>query len=47
VTPFFGGELVGSMAIPRFDEHFDTEAGELTEPKLRALFEKTLASLAD
>ena len=45
VTPFFGGEVVGSLAIPRFDEHFDRVAGELIEPDLRARFEGILASL--
>ncbi len=45
VTPFFGGEVVGSLAIPRFDEHFDSVAGELVEPDLRARFEEILAAL--
>ena len=47
VTPFFGGEVVGSLAIPRFDEHFDSAAGELVEPHLRARFEEILAALGE
>lgn len=39
--PFFGAELRGSLAVPRFHTVFDRDAGRLTDPelddKLRAL----------
>jgi len=47
VAPFFGAELVGSLSIPSFGDNFDADAGELTEPELRAHFEKILGALAD
>ena len=47
VAPFFGAELVGSLSIPSFGDNFDTDAGELTEPELRAHFEKILGALAN
>jgi NAD(P)H-dependent FMN reductase len=45
-APFFGADLVGSLGIPTFGENFDSERGELTDPELRAHFEKILGALA-
>ena len=45
-APFFGADLVGSLGIPAFDENFDPDAGELSDPDLRARFEKTLGALS-
>jgi NAD(P)H-dependent FMN reductase len=43
---FFGADLVGSLGIPTFGESFDAEAGGITDPELRARFEKILGALA-
>ena len=32
--PRFGGEVRGSLSVPRFYDNFDTEAGRLTDPEL-------------
>jgi hypothetical protein len=45
-APFFGADLVGSLSIPSFGANFDADAGEITEPELRAQFEKILSELA-
>jgi len=45
-APFFKADLVGTLSIPSFGENFDTEAGEISNPELRAEFEKILAALA-
>ncbi len=46
VAPFFGAELVGSLAIPSFGENFDQESGSIADPELRAEFERILEELA-
>ncbi len=46
-APFFGAELVGSLSIPSFGQNFDSDTGEISEPELRAQFEKILRTLAD
>lgn len=45
-APFFGADLVGSLAIPSFHDNFDVESGEIADPELRAEFEKVLGALA-
>ena len=45
-APFFGADLVGSLGIPTFSDNYDADAGELSDPDLRARFEKTLGALA-
>jgi NAD(P)H-dependent FMN reductase len=45
-APFFGAELVGSLGVPSFGANFDAATGELTDPELRASFDKTLGALA-
>lgn len=46
-APFFGAKLVGSLGLGNFHTNFDVEKGELTNPELRAEFEKVLRTLAD
>ena len=45
-APFFGADLVGSLGIPTFGDNFNSDADELSNPELRARFEKTLGALA-
>jgi hypothetical protein len=35
------------LSIPSFGENFDSDSGEISEPELRAQFEKILGALAD
>ena len=46
-APFFGADLVGSLSIPTFGETFDSENSEISDPDLRAQFEKVLGALAE
>lgn len=46
-APFFGADLVGSLGIGTFGDNFDTATSEITDPDLRARFEKTLGALAE
>ncbi len=43
---YFGNEVLASLAIPRFGENFDTEAGRLTDPDLDVQLREALATLA-
>ena len=45
-APFFGAELVGDLGIPAFGDNFDPDSNEISDPDLRAQFEKTLGALA-
>lgn len=45
VAPFFGADVVGSLSIPRFADHFDRDVGELTDPDLRSRFREILTDL--
>ncbi len=45
-APFFGADLVGSLSIPRFGDNFDTSTQTISNPELRAEFEKILGALA-
>lgn len=36
LTPWWGGQLVATFGLPRFNETFDAEAGELREAEQRA-----------
>ncbi|MEM9562577.1 MAG: NAD(P)H-dependent oxidoreductase [Actinomycetota bacterium] len=45
VAPFFAGEVVGSLVVPRFGENFDRENGELSNPELRDEFGRIVAAL--
>ena len=43
---YFGNEMLASLAVPRFGENFDTEAGRLTDPDLDVQLREALATLA-
>ncbi len=43
---YFGAQLVGSLAIPTFNETFDAEAGALADPELDNQLKELLAKLA-
>lgn len=43
---YFGNEVLASLAVPRFGENFDTEAGRLTDPDLDVQLREALATLA-
>ena len=47
VSPFFGAEVVGSLPIPKFADNFDTESGSISDPELRAEFERILDALTE
>ena len=44
-APFFGADLVGTLGVGRFSETFDSEAGELLDPELRAELDRLLTAL--
>lgn len=46
-APHFGADLRGSLAIPRFNDNFDTASGRLTNAELQAKLEATVAGLLD
>ena len=43
---YFGNEVLASLAIPRFGENFDTEAGVLSNSELDAELREALATLS-
>ncbi len=45
-APFFGADLVGSLSIPSFGDNVDAIVGSISDPELRARFEKVLGALA-
>ncbi len=45
VAPFFGGDVVGSLAIPSFADNFDTSSGQLSDPELRTAFAEVVSAL--
>ncbi len=44
-APFFGADLVGRLGVGRFSETFDSVAGELVDPELRAELDRLLVAL--
>lgn len=44
-APFYGGEVLASLAVPKFYENFDLAEGELTDPALIAGVEDALEPL--
>ena len=44
-APFFGANLVASLGVGSFFDTFDSEAGEIKDPELKAKFLEALASL--
>lgn len=45
--PRFGGEVRASVSVPSFEDNFDTEAGEISDPGIAAQIEKAVNSLFD
>ncbi|WP_449287053.1 NADPH-dependent FMN reductase [Marinobacter sp. PE14] len=45
-APFFDGRVAGSLSIPSFFDHFDTERGELTNRDLDKELDHVLSGLA-
>lgn len=43
---YFGNEVLASLAIPRFGQNFDNEAGTLSDPDLDAQLREALATLS-
>ncbi len=43
---YFGNEVLASLAVPRFGENFDTEAGVLSDSDLDAELREALATLS-
>lgn len=44
-APFFGNDVRGELSIPSFAEHFDSEAGQLTDPEHVAELQAVLTAL--
>ena len=44
---YMGSEVLASLSVPRFGEHFDTGAGALTDPELDAQLRAALATLSE
>jgi len=44
-VPRFGGEVRASLSIPRFQDNFDTERGELTDPEFQAKLTEAVQTL--
>ena len=45
-APFFGNDVLASLAIPSFGENFDSTRGELTDPDLDARLRVALAAFS-
>jgi len=45
-APFFDGKVVGSLSVPSFFDHFDTEQVELTNRELDQELDRVLSGLA-
>lgn len=44
-APFWGGDLRGTLSVPRFGQAFDVERGLLTDQELATSLDEALASL--
>lgn len=44
-APFFGNDVVASLSIPHFHDHFDTATGTLADPTLDARLREALSAL--
>ena len=45
IIPHLGGDIRGSLSIPLFNDNFDSDKGELTDPELQAKLYATVSSL--
>lgn len=46
-APFFGANLAGHLSVPSFYDNFDTRAGEVTHPDIRAQLLAAVGDLVD
>lgn len=46
-APFFAGEIVGTVSLPRYNETFDAEAGTIKDAEKAAEMEAALKALAE
>ncbi len=44
-APFFGNDVLASLAVPSFNDHFDTTTGSLIDPALDDRFRSAIATL--
>lgn len=44
-APFFGANVVGSLSVGPYDEHFETETGQLSQSEQRRLLRNALINL--
>lgn len=44
-APYFGGEVIGTLSVPKFNENFDKDAGKLTNDELDAELRKLVERL--
>ena len=47
LAPYAGGEVLGSLSVPKFGANFDVERGLLTDSGLSSQLDTVLASLAE
>lgn len=45
-APYFGAEIVASMSLPRFRDHFDAERGEITNDEFASKLGSALSTFA-
>lgn len=45
IIPHLGGDIRGSLSIPQFNDNFDSNKGQLTDPELQAKLHATVSSL--
>jgi NAD(P)H-dependent FMN reductase len=45
--PRFGGEIKASVSVPSFEENFDTETGEISDPEIATQIEQAVGKLFD
>ncbi|CAN0456475.1 unnamed protein product, partial [Discosporangium mesarthrocarpum] len=46
-VPRFGGQVKATLSIPNFQDNFDSQRGEMTNPELKAKLGDAVRSLLD
>lgn len=44
-SPFFAGDIKGSVSVPSFNENFDSTTGQITNPDIKAQLMEAMESL--
>ena len=44
-APFFGGEVLADLSVPRFYDNFDTDSGEISNPDIKQQLKAAIAKL--